>query len=154
MLSIQGMTYVKSAKILIANLVQVKSGHQTSILTHSPSGAVRVEQRFPRFAGFRIAKQPTFPRNKFGMSETSCWIRLFSKFVKFHLFKSGNRQEITRKHNVVRGAKLSLINDGKSARKSQPHACADVFQLCPMRFFWTFARLSPRLAQRVNNQQG
>ena len=30
MLSIQGMAYVKSAKILIANLVQVKStGHQT-----------------------------------------------------------------------------------------------------------------------------
>ena len=30
MLSIQGMAYVKSAKILIANLVQVKpTGHQT-----------------------------------------------------------------------------------------------------------------------------
>ena len=30
MLSIQGMAYVKSAKILIANLVEVKStGHQT-----------------------------------------------------------------------------------------------------------------------------
>ena len=33
MLSTQGITYVKSAKILIANLVQVKSGHQTNPLT-------------------------------------------------------------------------------------------------------------------------
>ena len=33
MLSIQGITYVKSAKILIANLVKIKSGHQTSLLT-------------------------------------------------------------------------------------------------------------------------
>ena len=84
---------------------------------YSPSGAVRVEQRFPRFAGFRIAKQPTFPRNKFGMSETSCWIGLFSKFVKFHLVKSGNRQGITHRHNVVQGANLSLIKRSKMRQK-------------------------------------
>ena len=84
---------------------------------YSPSGAVRVEQRFPRFAGFRIAKQPTFPRNKFGMSETSCWIGLFSKFVKFHLVKSGNRQGITHSHNVVQGANLSLIKRSKMRQK-------------------------------------
>ena len=62
--------------------------------------------------------------------QTSCWIGLFSKFVKFHLVKCGNRLGITRKNNVVHGGKLSLIKDRKRARKSQPHACADVFQLC------------------------
>ena len=84
---------------------------------YSPSGAVRVEQRFPRFAGFRIAKQPTFPRNKFGMPETSCWVGLFSKFVKFHLVKTGNRQGITHRHNVVQGANLSLIKRSKMRQK-------------------------------------
>lgn len=84
---------------------------------YSPSGAVRVEQRFPRFAGFRIAKQPTFPWNKFGMSETFCWIELFSKFVKFLLVQGGNRQEITRKNIVVQGGKLSLIKRSKTRQK-------------------------------------
>ena len=52
------------------------------------------------------------------------------KSFKFHLVKSGDRQEITRKHNVVQGAyKHSLIKRSKT-RRSQPHACADVFQLC------------------------
>jgi len=51
---------------------------------------------------------------------------LFPKFVKFHLVQGGNRQEITRENNVVKGGKISL----NRARKSQPHAGADVFQLC------------------------
>ena len=33
LLSIQGITYVKSAEIVIANLVQVKSGYKRSLLT-------------------------------------------------------------------------------------------------------------------------
>ena len=61
--------------------------------------------------------------NKFGMSETSCWIGLFSKFVKFHLVKNGNRQEITRKNNVVQGGKLSLIKPSKKRhRVNRTHA--------------------------------
>ena len=55
--------------------------------------------------------------NKFGMSETSCWIELFSKFVKFHLIKNGNRQEITRNNKVVQGGKLSLIKRTKTRHK-------------------------------------
>ena len=110
LLSIQGITYVKSAEILIANLAQV---HQTSLLTQwrCESG-----EKIPRliFAGFRIAKQPIFPRNKFGMSETSYWIGFFSRFVKFHLVQGGNRQEITCKNNVVQGGKLSLIKQSKT----------------------------------------
>ena len=51
------------------------------------------------------------------MSETSCWIGLFSKFVNFHLVKSGNRQEITRKNNVVQGGKLSLMKRSKTRQK-------------------------------------
>ena len=51
------------------------------------------------------------------MSETFCSIGLFSKFVKFHLVKSGNRQEITRKNNVVLGGKLSLIKRSKTRQK-------------------------------------
>ena len=70
LLSIQGITYVKSAEILIANLAQVQSGHQTSLLTQWRCDS---EEKISRliFGGFRIAKQPIFPRNKFGMSETS-----------------------------------------------------------------------------------
>ena len=85
---------------------------------------MRVKHRFPRFAGFRIAKQPTFLRNKFGMSETSCCIGLFSKFVKFHLVQGGNRQEITCKNNVVQGGKISLIKRSKNApeRAYRTHA--------------------------------
>ena len=71
LLSIEGIPYVKSAKILIANLVQVKSGHKTSL--YSPQWRYESRATLPtRFAGFRIAKQPIFPQNKFGMSETSC----------------------------------------------------------------------------------
>ena len=65
----------------------------------------------------QFVKQPTFPRNKFGMSETSRWIGLFSKFVKFQLVKSGNRQEITRKHNVVQGLNFHRSNERNRARK-------------------------------------
>ena len=51
------------------------------------------------------------------MSETSCSIGLFSKFVKFHLVQGGNRQEITRNNNVVQGGKTSLIKRSKTRQK-------------------------------------
>ena len=122
---------------------------------YSPSGAVRVEQRFPRFAGFRIAKQPTFPRNKFGMSETSCWIGLFSKFVKFHLVKSGNRQGITHRHNVVQGANLSLIKRSKMRQKESTarmrrrfSALSDIYHAARMIWFCACVRWRPHTSPR------
>ena len=122
MLSIQGITYVKCAESCSSKVwTSDKPTYRVALW--------ELRQRFQRFAGFTIAKQPTFPRNKFGMSETSCTIGLSSKFVKFHLVQGGNRQEITRNNNVVQGGKISLIRRSKS----QPHACADVFQLCRSR---------------------
>ena len=111
MLGIQVIAYVKSAKILIANLVQVKStGHQTK----QKFGFIkRVDEGWIT----TVKDLKSFPRNKFGMSETSCWIGLFSKFVKFHLVKTGNRQGITHRRNVVQDANLSLIKRSKMRQK-------------------------------------
>ena len=58
---------------------------------------------------------------------------LFSKFVKFHLVNSGNRQEITRKNNVVQGGKLSSFIDQTieiaQEKESTVRMRRDVFQL-------------------------
>ena len=94
------------------------------------------------------------------MSETSCWIGLFSKFVKFYLVKSGNRQGISHTHNVVQGANLSLIKRSKmqsTARMRRRFSALSLWQTLwhplalPLAFFWIFARLSPRLALQVND---
>ena len=110
MLSIQGITYVKCAESCSSKVwTSDKPTYRVALW--------ELRQRFQRFAGFTIAKQPTFPRNKFGMSETSCTIGLSSKFVKFHLVQGGNRQEITRNNNVVQGGKISLIRRSKTRQK-------------------------------------
>ena len=66
------------------------------------------------------------------MSETSCWIGLFSKFVNFHLKVVIARKSPART-TLFKGVSFHWWNDRKRARKSQPHACADVLQLCPRR---------------------
>ena len=60
MLSIQGMAYVKSAKILIANLVQVKStGHQTK----QKFGFIKRGERFKKLSkSFTVVIQPLSTR--------------------------------------------------------------------------------------------
>ena len=74
------------------------------------------------------------------------------KSFKFHLVKSGDRQEITRKHNIVQGAyKHSLIKSSKT-RQSQPYACADVFQLCLFLAEVHLVPVSPPLQRDPGNE--
>ena len=71
---------------------------------------------------------------KCSVCQASCLIGLFPQFVKFHLVNSGNRQEITRKNNVVQGGKLSSFIDQTieiaQEKESTARMRRDVFQLC------------------------
>ena len=112
MLSIQGMTYVKSDKILIAYLVSSKVW-KSDKPTHPESS--NASHNLPALELLKSQHSLEISSVCQGLLvELDCSHKSF----KFHLVKSGDRQEITRKHNVVEGAyKHSLIKRLKTRQK-------------------------------------